>query len=449
MEKKDLNKFIKESLENIEVKPAISSFEISMRKLAAEQKRKKRLVFFWWFTGFILLGGTALFLFSGDAGKEINSSTITAINNDANRDNKKYQNAKNYQEEKSGKTQGIEPSSEKTEPVSANQGVLPKPFYIYKKAVTLTKKDSSARSILNDAEKVKLQLNETELKYLKMELSKTPMVSFSKHKQRDSLMRGADSLFAGKAEPNDSAKPEKKKSNFVWYIGIGGNPQLSNYQTNKNDNRSQIYDANSGGSFTEFYLEKRREQAKFGFTYHAAVKGGFIYNRKWMVHTSLGYQLYKYKETSIKQVVSPAPVPLTTLSPSPGMDFSADDTEFKNSFNYIQSSLEVCRIVDFGSFGLKIGVGFSASRLISANSIIVDGYNSSTYRNEYKGEKLNKMLYASSARVGVLRHITSRIQLQASPNVYYNFNSMFDKKYLITQRPYGVGFDMSLMIRIN
>jgi hypothetical protein len=485
MEKGNTDSFIKKSLENIEVQPAISSFDSAMKKVAAQQKKKNRFLFFWWFVGIGCVGAIALFLFQGKTSKEISmqfnanqfKDSLEEVRNTKVKSTKESDNNKQIQSTSISNTKvedantsaakkhesDLIVTNKQAENISApNEKVKVTHKSITKKParnLTATKTHNTTvqnltlgKSILNsNTSQATLGINESELKYLTLKMKEMPTLIQSKHIDSAEMLRGITGIVETKELLKDTSQQKVKKKAFVWYVGIGFNPQATRYELQKNANGSSVYENKSGDSFGDFYLENRRKQQKITFAYNALLKGGFIYNKKWMLHAALGYQTLKYKEEIIKlDTLSNSPPIVTTLTPlTSTATFAITTNPNINSYRYINLSLEACRLFDLKYFGVKTGLGVSVANLWQANTTIVDSYNMYSYKNRYSDAPLNKWMYNVSFKLGVLKHITPRIQLQATPNIFYNVNSMFNKTYLITQKPYGAGLDMSLLIRLN
>jgi hypothetical protein len=289
----------------------------------------------------------------------------------------------------------------------------------------------SKKSVLQYSKKDR-ELSQPAVDYIRAELMEMQKVSFNQPKRDQLLAMNSPSM--GAVQKIHTANTPAGK-NFEWFVGIGFNPQLSNYEI-KNTGKFNAYD---GYTHTN-YISNLKNQSKV-YSYNASVKGGFIYNKKWMLEGSIGYQSFRYMDSKKDGSSTASPV-----IHGPWMNNSALAS---NSYNYMNFSLQASRLFEFKHVGLKTGISFSASRLMSANSVIADGQHMFSMKKHHHGQPLNKWIYAPGVHIGVVKNLSDRVQMQASPNLYYNLNSMFNKNYIVSQKPYGVGFDLSLMIRIN
>jgi hypothetical protein len=222
-------------------------------------------------------------------------------------------------------------------------------------------------------------------------------------------------------------------------------------------------------SFSDNYNTIRQNDAKATWNYQAALKSGFMYKDKWIVQFGLGYQVFIYNETIrfINSPVSTGPPsqPPTIFTPNGNgnglvsgptggsvTQFSATSSEsytFKNTFRYAQLSVAGSRVFMQQSFGFYVGAGCSVSRLLPSNALTVEGNNMYTYRYRSMHEPLNKWTCTPAIQLGIMKPVGSRILLQAGPNGFYNLHSMFSNGYIIAQKPYGLGFDLNVLIRLN
>jgi hypothetical protein len=456
--KEHIESFIKQSLDNLEVQPGISSFEISMKKLEAAQKEKRKKRFFiWFFAGIAVLGVSSLVLFT-PAVKTNNTIASGVLHSDiqklvpseapVSRDEislgkvptKESQsiaevNINNTAVSVSPKKKMGSGKAEKAgiQPTAASTPVL-----------LATNRESVIVGIPTNNE-----VSRSEPVWISLPLNKA--ISFPVTVQNDSALKDAG-LLPELISPKDSL-PAKKQKNYVWYAGAGIDPQLTTYTIQSNKNR----DAKYASVFTDIYSTNRQNELRKVWNYNASLKFGFAYKRKWMLQAAIAYQYYQYYETvyTVDTIVSPGPPPVIVTSVVPNsnggsvMSFSSGSNLVKNEFRHMQVSVEGSRVFNFKSFGIRTGAGFSTSYLVAANTLVVDENHAYTYRHRYNGAPLNKWMFGSSAHIGVVKNIGNRVQLQAGPNAFYNLSSMFGKKYLIAQRPYGVGFDLNLLIRIN
>jgi hypothetical protein len=291
----------------------------------------------------------------------------------------------------------------------------------------------SKQSILHSSEEGK-ELSEATVAQIRSELMEMHSVSF-KQPSKDQLLALNIQPVAMQAMHAKGLVPKK---NFNWFIGISFNLQLSNYEISRNSNKFNTYD---GYTHTN-YVSNLKGQSKV-YSYNAGVKGGFTYNKKWMVEAGITYQSFRYLDNKQEAGCYSMAGPIVN---GPWVNNAAIAS---SSYRYMNFSLQASRMFDLGKVGVKTGLSFSAARLLSANTVVADGQHMFSLKKHHHGQPLSKWIYAPGLHIGVVKNFSDRVQMQASPNLYYNLNSMFNRNYIVSQKPYGVGLDLSLMIRIN
>ena len=447
MEKENIDIFIKRSLESIESEPAIPSFEATMKKLDAGKKKRGGFLFLWWFTGFIIVGAIGFSIFSSANTQQQVTLTrapdrkvkpVTSMEKE--RSNDVVKKSANEPTVKAGMSNfSKESKASSARPVSLTDKKEIQRKSEEKYYATITKELSDADT------SVDIPITESEnADFVYLDLIKT---LFSTD-VADPGLKNANVKLISDTLPS-TPKETKPDRAFVWYVGPELNPQQMKYSVHKNDHRDSKYDGNASKSLADFYTDMRNKDNRAVSAWSTSVKGGFVYKRKWVVEASLGYQQYHYSEQEFKLDSSFTPSIITSLSPtSASTSYSVKTTSYKSVFRYLDYSVGGSYMITNPSYKLKIGLFFTGSNLVSANTVIVENHSSSTYRKT-KAAPVSKWIYGSSLHLNYVEQINPRIQLYFGPNVFYRFNSMFNKNYLITQKPYGCGANLGVLFRLR
>jgi hypothetical protein len=401
-----------------EAGPGVSSIEISAKALGAAQKAKRKRIFYSSCLAGCVILGAAFFLLSpsySPSGEKISANFAAESTEQA------YFN------------EWPEPASTKHSPKKISSVYPP---HLHQQAEsTKVLPVVSERSLLS-LSKQKKELSPVAMAYIQSELMELHSVTFNKPEQKKIIL----AMNADVPETAGAAHTMPGKKNFDWYVGLGFNPQASNYQISKNANRHNMYDGQYWNNYSDLYVNNLKNQSKV-YSYNTSVKAGFVYKNKWMVQAAAGYQSFKYVGKGNNSAFAG--------SVNEPVSFANNAPLASNSYKYMNFSVEASRLFEFKNVGLKTGISFSASRLLSANTVIAEGQNMFSFKKQHRGAPLSKWMYAPGIHVGLVKNFSDRVQMQASPNVYYNINSIFNRNYVVTQKPYGVGLDLSLMIRIN
>jgi hypothetical protein len=463
-DKEHIESFIRKSLDQLEVQPAIPSFELTMKKLEAAQKEKrKKRFFFWFFAGLAVMGVSALAVFYPHS-KTNDRLEIAAVKKETQQQvQNRMTQAGNKANPSSNENINTTTSAGKT--IETHEAIQPQ-------STTSPTVASDKNTMLSAVNAATIRANPTlimddpspiaypeESAYPFMELHKTNDLDSTNN--ADTLLRNAV-LLPDALSTKDSLKENKK--DLVWYIGPGFSTQWTKYsfhKTKAGDNYAP---------FSDNYYATRLNETKPEWNYQASLQSGFVYKNKWMLLFGLGYSIYSYNETirvaNSNSPTSPSQPPtvvtFTNTGSSPGimgpssgsgMAFSTvvanESYTVKNIFRYATCSLAGSRVFMCQSLGLYTGVGFSTSRLLPSNVLTVEGENMYMYRYRGTDGPVSKWTFTPNVHIGVMKQLGGKILLQAGPRAFYNLNSMFSKSYIISQKPYGLGLDLNILIRLN
>ena len=238
--------------------------------------------------------------------------------------------------------------------------------------------------------------------------------------------------------------PEKKHS-YSFYLGAQASPQLNGFAFSKNPNRDGHYNTTEI-DFSDFYLHTKRQQRNFNFSLPFGVKAGVQINGKYEILAGFGMQSFREKE----KLYALSPTTITpTVNPSTAYHSGADlSIPHTNNFRYLYYSLEANRLFQTGkAMGFKLGLGLYGNRSVKSGYVYVNSANN--YGSTFTGpENLSSWLLTAKVKAGVIFNANRRLQLHISPGVFYSPTSVFNKTYVIRQKPYGVDIECLLLFRL-
>lgn len=260
----------------------------------------------------------------------------------------------------------------------------------------------------------------------------------------DSSRQDVSASLVEAAYPALFIAPEKK-NNFSFYLGVQASPQLTRFAFSKNPHRDPVYNT-TGIDFPGFYLNTKKDQRNFNFSLPFGVKAGVQINKKYEVLAGFGIQNFSEKEKLY--AVSPTTVTPTNTS---GMIYNAGPSYSipnENRFRYLYYSLEANRLFQLSkAIGFKLGLGLSGNQLLNSNYVFAVSPN--TYGQTLRGrENLSPWLLTTKVKAGLIFNANRRFQLHISPGFFYAPTSVFQKAYVIRQKPYGVDVECLLLFRL-
>jgi hypothetical protein len=442
-----INRHLKSSLEEFSVQPRISSFDEVLQKMKKEKKRR----FFIWFLlpGLVLTGAMALLmvprtLSHGTASISINEPVV------------KERTAK---EKLFNKTKPA-----KHELISSNKNLkTTSPADLNNSYTNLSTGRDKAKHLKNDLpiKEENNQQNNSEIVPVITQAQIPDLLAENNDtiKVTDLLPEHLDMIamslpFSELQEPaltltqpeqisnknSDDKKNQDQRIKFM--IGLAFDPQLTSFHLTKNKNFDPTY-----GSFPEAYLKSRKEQTTFKYNYAFGLKAGVSIRNKYEILIGFGFQRFKYSEK-----IGPEAVLLSNNSQNTGYSTQNIPGIYLNIFRYNYYEIEGGQYFKLWRFTtFKAGFGLQALNLrikSSIYSITPQGYGG--YNNDaLNTENTNKWLYMLNFKLGFAQDITKRIQFRVCPSVFYSASSMFGKKYIIGQRPFGATLECLLLFRLN
>ncbi len=452
MEQRDhIDEQIKQKLAGLEVQPGIRSFHEVMRKMENEKKRRRFIAWFW--TGallLLLLGGVGLYGFFGKrtntaahfisdkkAAKAIKTESVHNLMPAKKNLAIKTQSGTQTLAIHNATTRISQHSNTKLQKHVNSRGSAKKTNLAAKRFDKVIEKEQGTGQEEDEA---------IATTFTNAFSAGTGNIVLITNLPAISIFLPYDSNLADIGTPLtlpsalDSLPYIPEKINF--YIGLDGDPQLSSFVYLKNDRQNAVY--NNGSDFSSHYLNSRKKNNSFTFTYGFGIKAGVILHNKYELFAGFGIQKYTQNEQLYYDSASTIP---PTVPNNNTYTFAADKEIYSNHFNYYRYSLEANRIFrSSGKIRYKLGLVMYANQLKPSGSIIVTSPNVSYYNNS--GAMYSSWLYTAGVRSGAIANAGKRFQFQLCPTFFYSPSSIFKNDYLIKQKPFGFSVECVVLFRL-
>lgn len=230
---------------------------------------------------------------------------------------------------------------------------------------------------------------------------------------------------------------------YHFLLGLHVDPQVMRFTLTENRDRDALYDSLYGKDFTGNYLNQRRKFNKPVFSYAYGLKAGLAIDKKWEIWLGIGYQRYVYKD-----VMSPMPFSNTSTITLTSSIQSLDPANATVVYSYASYSAELRRTGQLNRWlRMNNGLGLRVTHLSSQRvSVRTNGYYFSdmSFFNSLSGWGA-----VMEAKTGAIADLGRRFQFRLSPGLFYSPSSLFNKSYLIKQKPYGFQVEAMLVYVLN
>jgi hypothetical protein len=466
----DINKHLKNSLNEFSVQPRMTSFDEVIKKL--ERKRKKRFLLLF-FSGTLLLTLGAGLLYSVDknastiAHNTTNEKTISETSNSTSpKSNSKIEESlaiknpensskptfekitseKKITETKKSEQKNQRAAKQKTKSIQIPKSVTPKLPHSSSPADAADHdtKPSTSEGIVLETHNKHETIFADKLFPKKLVLPISPL---NKNILLDSLL-----IVELDLPKEDSAKKTRK---VEFLFGLSYNPQFGTHHFLQNN--ESAFDQ----EFSKAYLKNKKDQSAFKFNYSIGIKAGMLIKNKWELLAGFNYQRYRQEE-KMKQLAASGSGPTVTsvgnmLNSS--SNFENVDGEpaalgkiYVSTYRYLDYSLELNRLFDFRrTMKLKAGLGVHLQQLTfrKKSRMIISDAPDSYYYSSGNNSSINSFLYSFEIKGGIIEELTKKMQIQFCPNFFYSPTSVFKKDYVIKQKNYGLGLEVLFLFKIG
>jgi hypothetical protein len=435
-----LENHIKNSQEDLEIQPRMSSFGKTMEKLERE-KRKRRGMYLSLFSGLLLLGIIAAYTLRPSHAEDVRASVVVPTTTPMKAE-QKPENPTSHREAEKGKADQsvvkstlVTPASPSTPPSVQTQ--------IISSGITHSNQSNAPKE-----EKVSVPLPEEKVEWrpkiirakdeenlVSMPVIASPLLAVNTSDSLDMNIR------TGILMPDKAVE----KGTWSYCAGISFQPELTRYDIQKQPGADQQ------NSFSDDYLNNKKVQNVFHVNYGGELKLGLSYKGKWEFLLGCGYQRTEYEERPLNPSI-PVYSTVSGGGVTPNLSFytlmpGPVSAPIKNTFEYLSTSLSCNRLMNVGLYRLKVGAGLRSDYLLRANVLLLNSPYYYTYAEKYHGSELNKWVFTPQFNLGVMRDLSDRFQVQVCSTLFYSANSMFNNNYLITQKSYGTGLECILLYK--
>lgn len=447
-----IEKHLRQSMLGLEVQPDAQSFHSIMDRLNKDKKRRRLLFFIW--TGLGCVG----IICSVWAGLNY-FQTVTVKHVVGEKPNSATQNSPSHNETKNisialtdslnieihaseTNVKGLA-VTKKVKVAHGISGPSVNNFSIQKQAVTKNEYDTTSQIEIKEIPETNVLANVlSNESFLFLSQQATQLIN----KREDSELL----LSPDTASMNLDSLLNARRKRIKFYIGLNFNPQISMYSLQANKDHSPVYDQTQKGSFPDFYLQKRKEQNSLRFNYAYGLKLGLNFKEKYELLVGFGFQKFSYREelyrsddTVIGKINFPMP-----QSSFADMPFKSGGWRGKNSLTYLNCSMEGSKIfVNRKAVKLKAGLAVNVGKVQRLNVVYAAAPNIYNYTDNPEFITQGLMI-ATALKGGALFNAGKRWQFQICPNLFYSPTSMFNKQYVIKQKPIGVGLDCMILFRL-
>ncbi|MEI6882345.1 MAG: outer membrane beta-barrel protein [Bacteroidota bacterium] len=230
-----------------------------------------------------------------------------------------------------------------------------------------------------------------------------------------------------------SIKSVKKIVGTKWAIGIYGTPQLlkSEYHSNKTKE-----------NWANEYLQTKIQNDKSNFNYQA----GLLIERKlsnsFSVVSGIGMSQIKFRELRVVTYMTP--------SEASGTDVTISNKEYirKSSYdvtmNYLEVPLHIQYTKHWNKFSLSAQVGMAYNLLMDANAAVYSSDTVNTCIVQGANKTLQQHVFYFSSAIIAEYFPSKHISIFSGPTYRDALNSVYDDKYVLSQKPYFYGLTMGV-----
>jgi hypothetical protein len=228
-----------------------------------------------------------------------------------------------------------------------------------------------------------------------------------------------------------SLKSRKKIVGTKWAIGIFGTPQLlkSEYHSNKTNE-----------NWANEYLKTKVQNDKSNFNFQA----GLLIERKlsnsFSLITGIGMSEIMFRELRVVSYLTP--------SEASGTDITISTKEYirKSSYdvtlNYLEVPLHIQYAKHWNKFGLAAQAGMAYNLLMDANAVVFDSDTMNTCIVQGANKSLQQHVFYFSSAIVAEYFPLKHVSVFAGPTYRTALNSVYDDKYVLSQKPYFYGLTL-------
>ena len=230
-----------------------------------------------------------------------------------------------------------------------------------------------------------------------------------------------------------SMNSPKKIVGTKWAIGVYGTPQLlkSEYHSNKTNE-----------NWANEYLKTKVQNDKSNFNFQA----GLLIERKlsnsFSLISGIGISEIMFRELRVVTYLTP--------SEASGTDITISNKEYirKSSYdvtlNYLEVPLHIQYAKHWNKFSLAAQAGMAYNLLMDANAAVYSSDTMNTCIVQGTNETLQKHVFYFSSAIIAEYFPMKYVSVFAGPTYRSALNSVYDDKYVLSQKPYFYGLTLGV-----
>lgn len=225
----------------------------------------------------------------------------------------------------------------------------------------------------------------------------------------------------------------KKIVGTKWAIGVYGTPQLlkSEYHSNKTKE-----------NWANEYLQTKIQNDKSNFNYQAGLLLERKLNNSISLISGIGMSEIKFRELRV--------VTYQTPSETSGSEYTISNKEYirKSSYdvtmNYLEIPLHLQYTKHWNRFSMAVQGGIAYNLLIDANAVVFNSDTMNTCIVKGANKTLQQHVFYFSGAVLAEYFPFKKVSVFAGPTYRTALNSVYDDKYVLSQKPYFFGLTMGM-----
>jgi hypothetical protein len=230
-----------------------------------------------------------------------------------------------------------------------------------------------------------------------------------------------------------STKSRKKIVGTKWAIGVYGTPQLlkSEYHSNKTKE-----------NWANEYLKTKVQNDKSNFNYQAGLQIERKLSNSFSVISGIGMSEIMFRELRVVSYLTP--------SEASGTDITISNKEYirKSSYdvtlNYLEVPLHIQYAKHWNKFSLAAQAGMAYNLLMDANAAVYSSDTMNTCIVQGTNETLQKHVFYFSSAIIAEYFPMKYVSVFAGPTYRSALNSVYDDKYVLSQKPYFYGLTLGV-----
>ena len=258
------------------------------------------------------------------------------------------------------------------------------------------------------------------------------------------------------------------KYNYEIYGGFQVNISMidiysNNLNYSQESDKSILYDYNFGGNinlyrgnlFVRLGLNYNKYSEQYLYNTNSILVDSMVYHYT-VVHSSY-IQTITGWNTNVSGGVDSIPIySQTVVETNENKSITEYDSITKTNLNQYTNDYSIVNIplmigyeFDFESYELDVSAGISWSHIVKSNSYLLNTKNGEMISINEQNTLMNTDIFNAVISIGAGYKLGLNNTIFVRPELYYNLNSIFDKKYIEKHKMYQLRFSLGLRYTIR